>query len=153
MIQELVIEARQQTYYATLVAQACVKDGQTEQAYSVLTKELERVRDTGVRYYEAELHRIRGEVLLRRSAWSQKEAETCFHTAIDLSRHQGAKSLELRAIMSLGGLWQKQGKKEEARQMLREIYGWFTEGFDTADLKAAKELLKERSGARPSQID
>jgi predicted ATPase len=143
---ELVIEARQQTYYATLVAQACLKGGQTEQAYSVLTKELKRVRDTGVRYYEAELHRIKGEVLLRRSASYQKEAETSFHTAIDLSRHQGAKSLELRAIMSLSELWQKQGKKAEARQMLQEIYGWFTEGFDTADLKATKELLKEKSG-------
>jgi len=150
---ELVIEARQQTYYATLVAQACLKGGQTEQAYSVLTKGLKRVRDTGVRYYEAELHRIKGEVLLRRSAASQKEAETCFHTAIDLSHDQGAKSLELRAIMSLSGVGQKQGKKEEARQRLQEIYGWFTEGFDTADLKEAKELLKERLGASPSHIN
>src|SRR5688572_32860341 len=86
---ELVIEARQQTYYATLVAKACLEGGQIEQAYGVLTKELERVRDTGVRYYEAELHRIKGEVLLRRSASSRKEAETCFHTAIDLSHDQG----------------------------------------------------------------
>ena len=68
------------------------------------------------------------------------------------SHDQGAKSLELRAIMSLSGLWQKQGKKAEARQMLREIYNWFTEGFDTADLKEAKELLK-RFGARPSHIE
>ncbi len=143
---ELVIEARQQTYYATLVAQACLKGGQTEQAHSVLTKELERVRDTGVRYYEAELHRIKGEVLLRRSASSRNEAETCFHTAIDLSHDQGTKSLELRAIMSLSDLWQKQGKKEEARQMLQDIYGWFTEGFDTADLKQAKQLLNVFSG-------
>jgi predicted ATPase len=139
---ELVIEARQQTYYATLVAQACLEVGQTEKAYTVLTKELQRVRDTGVRYYEAELHRIKGEVLLRRSASSQIEAETCFHTAIDLSHDQRAKSLELRATMSMGGLWQKQGKRGEAREMLQEIYGWFTEGFDTADLKDAKELLK-----------
>jgi predicted ATPase/DNA-binding winged helix-turn-helix (wHTH) protein len=143
---ELVIEARQQTYYATLVAQACLKGGQTEQAHSVLTKELERVRDTGVRYYEAELHRIKGEVLLRRSASSRNEAETCFHTAIDLSHDQGAKSLELRAIMSLSDLWQKQGKKEKARQMLQDIYSWFTEGFDTADLKQAKQLLNVFSG-------
>ena len=140
---ELVIEARQQTYYATLVAQACLKGGQTEQADNILTKELKRVRDTGVRYYEAELYRIKGEVLLRRSASSQKEAETCFHTAIDLSHDQGAKSLELRAIMSLSGLWQKQRKKAEARQKLQEIYNWFTEGFNTADLKGAKELLME----------
>jgi predicted ATPase len=74
---ELVIEARQKTYYASLIAQACLKGGQTEQAYDVLTKELKRVNDTGLRYYEAELHRIKGEVLLRRSASSQKEAETC----------------------------------------------------------------------------
>ena len=138
---ELVIEARQQTYYAALMAQACVKGGQTEQADSVLTKELERVRDTGVRYYAPELYRIKGEVLLRHSASSRKQAETYFHTAIDLSHAQGAKSLELRAIMSLSDLWQKQRKKEEARQLLQDIYGWFTEGFDTADLKWAKQLL------------
>jgi predicted ATPase/DNA-binding winged helix-turn-helix (wHTH) protein len=142
---ELIIEGRQQIYYATLVAQAWLKGGQVEEAHSVLTKALARVRDTGVRYYEAELHRIKGEVLLRRSASSRKEAETCFYTAIDLSHHQGAKSLELRAIMSLSVLWQKQGKREEARQMLEEIYGWFTEGFDTADLKEAKKLVKALS--------
>ena len=142
---ELVIEARQQTYYATLVAQACLKGGQTEQADRVLTKELKRVRDTGLRCYEAELHRIKGEVLLRRSASSRKQAETCFHAAIDLSRDQGAKSLELRAMMSLSDLWQKQGKKEEARQMLEDIYDWFTEGFDTADLQKAKKLLDASS--------
>ena len=150
---ELVIEARQQTYYATLVAQAGLKGGQTEQAYNVVANELKRVRDTGVRYYEAELHRIKGEVLLRRSASSQKEAERCFHTAIDLSRDQGAKSLELRAIMSLSRLWQKQGEKAEARQRLREIYGWFTEGFDTADLKEAKELLKGLGGPATASED
>ena len=111
---ELAIEGRQQSYYATLVAQACLKGGQTEEAYSVLTKALARVRDTGVRYYEVELHRIMGELLLRRSASSQKEAEKSFHTAIDLSRHQKAKSLELRATMSLSGLWQKQGKKDRS---------------------------------------
>jgi predicted ATPase len=139
---EVAIEARQQTYYATLLAQACLRAGQGNEAHSVLTEALKRVRDTGVRYYEAELQRIKGELLLRRSAPWGKEAETCFHRAIDLSRHQGARSLELRAIMSLSGLWQKQGKEKEARKMLQEIYGWFTEGFDTADLKQAKELLK-----------
>jgi predicted ATPase len=86
---ELVIEARQQTYHATLVAQACLKAKQAEQAFRVLAKELKRARDTGIRYYEAELHRIKGEALLRRSVSSQKEAETCFHKAIDLARNQG----------------------------------------------------------------
>jgi len=74
-----------------------------------------------------------------------EEAETCFHQAIDIARRQSAKSLELRAVMSLSRLLQRQGKKEEARRMLAEIYGWFTEGFDTADLKEAKALLEEVS--------
>jgi DNA-binding winged helix-turn-helix (wHTH) protein/predicted ATPase len=149
---ELVIEARQQTYHATLIAQAFLKAKQAEQADSVLTKELKRAQDTGIRYYEAELHRIKGEALLRRSFSSQKEAVTCFHKAIDLSRNQGAKSLELRAIISLSHLWQKQGKKPEARKILQEIYGWFSEGFDTADLKEAKELVR-RFGAKSSDRD
>jgi predicted ATPase len=72
-----------------------------------------------------------------------KEVEACFLQAIDIARKQQAKSLELRAVMSLSRLWHQQGKKEEARQMLAEIYGWFTEGFDTADLKEAKALLDE----------
>ena len=72
-------------------------------------------------------------------------AETCFQEAMNVSRQQGAKSLELRAVTSLSRLWQQQGKKEEARQMLAKIYGWFTEGFDTADLKEAKALLEELS--------
>jgi len=75
----------------------------------------------------------------------EEEAEACFHKAIEIARRQGAKSLELRAVLSLARLWQKQGKKNEARQMLAEIYGWFTEGFDTADLKEAKTLLEELS--------
>ncbi len=75
----------------------------------------------------------------------EEEAEACFHKAIEIAQRQGAKSLELRAVMSLARLWQKQGKKEDARQMLAEIYGWFTEGFDTADLKEAKVLLEELS--------
>src|SRR3990170_3996147 len=71
------------------------------------------------------------------------EAEACFHQALEISRRQQAKSLELRAAMSLSRLWRQQGKKSEARQMLQEIYGWFTEGFDTADLQDAKALLEE----------
>ena len=75
----------------------------------------------------------------------QSEAEECFRQAIDVARSQGTRSLELRAVISLSRLWQRQGKKEEARQMLSEIYGWFTEGFDTADLKEARVLLGELS--------
>jgi predicted ATPase len=75
----------------------------------------------------------------------EKEAEECFLKAIEIARKQSAKSLELRATMSLARLWKTQGKRAEARAMLAEIYGWFTEGFDTADLKEAKALLEELS--------
>ena len=74
---------------------------------------------------------------------SMEEAETYFREAIDVARRQYAKSLELRAVMRLSRLWQQQGKRDEARQVLAEIYGWFTEGFDTADLQEAKALLVE----------
>ena len=95
------------------------------------------------------MHRLRGELLLLRAAKShpapgsqdQHEAETCFQHALDVSRQQQAKSLELRAAMSLGRLWQHQGKRQEAYDLLAPIYAWFTEGFDTADLQEAKALL------------
>ena len=77
------------------------------------------------------------------STQAEAEAEACFLKAIEIARRQSAKSLELRAVMSLSRLWQQQGKKAEARQMLAEIYGWFTEGFGTADLKEAKVILEE----------
>jgi predicted ATPase len=106
--------------------------------------------------YEAELYRLKGMLTLQSQASlgqvsgksqtsrdkSEVEAEACFHRAIDIARKQQAKSLELRATTSLARLWQQQGQKEEARQMLAEIYGWFTEGFDTKDLQEAKALLE-----------
>ena len=95
--------------------------------------------------YEAELHRLKGELLLMQNAGDSVEAEHCFQTAIEVARRQGGKSLELRATTSLARLLAKQGRRDEARAMLAEIYGWFTEGFDTADLKDAKRLLDELS--------
>ena len=97
----------------------------------------------GERYWEAELYRVRGELLLAYSTAQHAEAETSFRQALDMARHQQAKSLELRAAMSLSRLWQQQGKRVEARELLAPIYGWFTEGFDTADLQEAKALLAE----------
>ena len=78
-----------------------------------------------------------------RESEGQEEVEACFQKAIDIARRQSAKSLELRAVMSLSRLWQQKGKREEARQMLAEIYNWFTEGFDTKDLREAKALLEQ----------
>ncbi len=106
---------------------------------------------TGERFYEAELHRLKGTLTLQSEVRGPKseverEAEECFQKAIEIARRQQAKSLELRATMSLARLWQQQGKKDDARQMLAEIYNWFTEGFDTKDLQDAKALLEELEG-------
>ena len=104
---------------------------------------------TGERECEAELYRLKGELTLAQSSVQglasnvQKEAEECFWKAIEVARKQQAKSLELRAVMSLARLWQQQGKQHEARNMLADIYNWFTEGFDTKDLQEAKALLVE----------
>jgi predicted ATPase len=93
------------------------------------------------RWYEAELYRLKGELLLRRGSPSE-EVAACFHQALDVARRQEAISLELRAAMSLARLWQQQGKRTEAHALLAPIYGWFTKGFETADLQEAKALLE-----------
>ncbi len=98
---------------------------------------------TGERWYEAELYRLKGELLLQQSSDNQAEAEACFQQALDVARHQQAKSFELRAATSLARLWQQQGKRQEAHDLLAPVYSWFTEGFDTADLQDAKALLDE----------
>jgi len=98
------------------------------------------------RMWEAEIYRLRGVILLRQPGTPQAEAETCFRQALDVARRQEAKSLELRVAMSLSRLWQQQGKRQEAYALLAPIYGWFTEGFDTADLQDAKALLEELGG-------
>jgi predicted ATPase len=98
------------------------------------------VEKSGAHYWEAELYRLQGDLLLHQTPDAQ-HAEACFCQALTTARRQQAKSLELRAAMSLARLWQRQGKRAEARQMLAEVYGWFTEGFDTADLQEAKALL------------
>jgi predicted ATPase len=100
------------------------------------------------RAWEPEVYRLKGELTLQQSraqrlaSGVQKEAEECFWKAIEIARRQQAKSLELRAVISLSRLWQNQGKKKEAHQMLSEIYGWFTKGLDTKDLQEAKALLE-----------
>ena len=134
----------------------------------MLTEALALVDKNGECFYEPELYRLKGELTLQKfqvsgskfqvathrsrksntqhrapSTQAEAEAEACFHKAIEIARRQQAKSLELRAVMSLSRLWQQQGKKKKARQMLAEIYDWFTEGFDTKDLQEAKALLEE----------
>ena len=139
---------------APLLAEAYGKAGKPEEGLSVVAEALGRAHKTGQCFYEAELHRIKGELLLSQEGKSEKangkteevsKAEDCFQKAIEVARSQSAKSLELRAVISLSRLWQQQGRKDEARQMLAEIYGWFTEGFDTVDLKEAKAMIEELS--------
>ncbi len=126
------------------MADACLKTGQFDEGLTAIAEALEVMEKFDERYMEAELYRMKGELLKKKGA-AENEIEELFHKALDVSRKQQAKMLELRAAMSLGRLWLKQGKKDEARKMLEEIYGWFTEGFDFSDLKEAKAFLDELS--------
>jgi predicted ATPase len=109
----------------------------------VLVEALSLVHRTEERNTEAELHRLKGQLLLHLSSDNQAEAASCFHHALATARHQQAKSLELRAATSLARLWQSQDKRKDAYDLLAPVYNWFTEGFDTADLLDAKGLLDE----------
>jgi predicted ATPase len=109
---------------------------------ALLAEALALTNDREERRWEAELYRCKGALLLVHAAVHPAEAETCFRHALDVARHQQAKSWELRAAMSLARLWQQQGKPTEARDLLAPIYGWFTEGFATLDLQEAKALLE-----------
>ncbi len=129
-------------YCLTLLAEAYAQRGQAEEGLAVVSEALETVATTGERFYEAELHRLRGELSLQLPT-PLAEAEACLQQALALARRQQARSLELRAAMSLSRLWQRQGKRADARELLAPLYGWFTEGFDTPDLQDAKALLAE----------
>jgi predicted ATPase len=128
-------------YWLAMLAEAYGEGGQAAEGLSVLAEALATVDKSGERRWKAELYRLKGAVLLTRSAEKHTEAETCFRQALDIAHQQQAKSLELRAATSLSRLWQQQGKRTEARALLAPIYGWFTEGFDTIDLQEAKALL------------
>jgi predicted ATPase len=114
----------------------------------VLAEALTVVDKTGERWYEPELHRLKGVLLLQLSSDHQDEAEACFQQSLDIARQQQAKSWELRAATSLARLWQQQGKRQDAYDLLAPVYNWFTEGFDTTDLIDAKALLNELEGSR-----
>ncbi|NOT55353.1 MAG: AAA family ATPase [Deltaproteobacteria bacterium] len=132
-------------YYLALLAAAYAKAGRVEEGLAVQAEAMDLVHRNGQRLNEPGLYVLKGWLLLARSGDNQAEAEGCFRHAIDIARRQSAKSSELRAVMSLSFLLQRQGKKEVARLLLAEIYGWFTEGFDTKDLQEAKALLEELS--------
>jgi predicted ATPase len=133
-------------YQLALLAEALARQGQGEEGLVALGEALDMVRGGGETFWEAELHRLQGELLLLRGEAgpsAQAEAEACFLQALDVARRQQAKSLELRTVMSLSRLYGRQGRLSEARPLLAETYGWFTEGFDTRDLREAPPLLDQ----------
>jgi len=123
--------ARWNALFAALLAEAYRKSEQTSEGLKIVNEELANARMTECCCYQAELHRIKGELLLSETAADEQQVEACFQNALMVSRSQSAKSLELRAAMSLSRLWQRQGKRAEAHNLLAEIYGRFTESFDT----------------------
>ena len=130
-------------WYLAFLAEACGKAGQAAEGVRVLAKALETLHNTRERFYEAELYRLTGMLLLQESNGQKLlEAEESFLNALAVARRQQAKSLELRAATSLSRLWQQQGQRTEAYDLLVPVYGWFTEGFDTADLQEAKALME-----------
>jgi class 3 adenylate cyclase/predicted ATPase len=131
--------------YSARLGEAYGRIGQAEEGLGLMAEAL-AVVEKGDLWSEAELHRIKGELLLRQAVPDTPKAEACFQQALAVARRQQAKSWELRAAMSLSRLWQQQGKRAEAREVLAPIYSWFTEGFDTPDLQEAKALLEEFSG-------
>ena len=153
-----------QSWVLALLAEAHEKGGQVEEGLALLAEAFAVVDKNDEHFYEAELYRLKGELTLQQCngqgskfnvanpraliphSQAEAEAEACFLKAIAIARKQQAKSLELRAVRSLSRLWQRQGKRDNARALLAEVYGWFTEGFDTADLQEAKTLLEELAG-------
>jgi serine/threonine protein kinase/predicted ATPase len=154
----------QRTYYLALLAEALGQTGRSEEALAAIDEAADEMQRTAERFYEAELHRLKGEIVfncgLRIADCGleapsappnpqspirdpQSEAEECFHRAMEVARRQSAKAFELRAALSLARSWRRQGRQAEARALLAESYDWFTEGFDTVALKAAKALLDE----------
>ncbi len=130
-------------YLRTWAAEVYDRLGHTKDALQALAEAHTLMEQQEDRWWEAEVSRLRGVLLLRQTMSQQAEAETWLQRALDVARRQEAKSLELRAAISLSQLWQRQGRHAKARELLTPIYGWFTEGFDTADLQQATAVLKE----------
>jgi class 3 adenylate cyclase/predicted ATPase len=125
------------------LAEACGKNGRAKGGFDLVASGLATAKQTGQTLAEAELHRVKGELIMIKDPGKVAEAERCLRTAIDAARRQDARLFELRASVSLARLLRNTSRRDEARTMLTEIYNWFTEGFDTADLKEAKALLEE----------
>jgi predicted ATPase len=138
--------AKLRTVQNVLLVECHLRHGDLEEGLAVASEALAHAHSTGERYCASELNRLNGELLLRLGPSRQSAAESAFRTAIEVARAQQARWWELRATVSLARLLRDTGRRDEGRAMLAEIYGWFTEGFDTPDLKDAKALLDELNG-------
>jgi predicted ATPase len=132
----------------SMLAEVYARDGQVEAGLDMLAEALDIVHTRGLRLWEVEVYRLRGACLLAQGSpgrqttdKQEEEAASCFQQGLAVARRQQPRSWELRAALSLARLWQRQGKRREAHQLLAEVSGWFTEGFDTAALQEAKALL------------
>jgi predicted ATPase len=130
-------------WYLSNLSRAYAELGQFDDAWRCISEAMTAVETTKESWCEAEIKRIAGEIALKSPEPDAAKAETYFERALTVARQQQAKSWELRAAMSIARLWRDQGKRDEARELLAPVYGWFTEGFDTLDLKEAKALLNE----------
>jgi adenylate cyclase len=129
-------------YFLAVLADACAAAGRPAEGLAAVTEALAMAAKTGERFYEAELYRLNGELLGRRAA----SAEACLVRAIEIARRQGARALELRAALSVSRLWREHGREADARRMLLDVCGGFSEGLDTVDLREAQALLNEMPG-------
>jgi len=131
-------------YHLALLAEAYGEAGQPDLGLSCLAEALTLVEATEERWWEAEVRRLKGELLLRLPLPDIPQARACLHQALEVARRQQARALELRAALSLSRLWQQQGKRDQARQLLTAVYSWFTEGFETPDLQEARMWLEAK---------
>jgi predicted ATPase len=134
-------------WYLSYLASAYAELGQFDDAWRCVGEAMTRIETSKERWNEAEVIRIAGEIALMLPEQDAAKAEDYFRRSLAVARQQQAKSWELRAAMSMARLWRDQGKRDEARDLLAPVYGWFTEGFDTLDLKEAKKLLDELAKA------
>jgi hypothetical protein len=130
-------------FFSSQLAGAYSELGQFDDAWRCIEQSMTLIKTTKQRWFEAEVNREAGEIVLKSPEPDMARAEAYFESALEVARAQQAKSWELRAAMSMARLWRDQGKRDEARELLAPVYGWFTEGFDTLDLKEAKALLDE----------
>ena len=130
-------------WHLSFLASAYAQLGQFDDAWRCIGEAMTAMETTKERWCEAEVNRVAGEIALLSPERETAKAQTYFERALSVARQQQAKSWELRAAMSMARLWRDQGKRDEARELLAPVYGWFTEGFDTRDLKEAKALLEE----------